>query len=128
MIDWVEVLKIGIGPVSAIAGGAGVWSYLAARQTAKAPATIVASQASMAAALSEQTKLLLLESAKDRRLLTRRLDRQSTALAKVTADVAECNGKHAECESNVAALKAEVAKLAPQVLTQINVGGPHAPD
>lgn len=109
MIDWPTTLKA-LGTIAGpLLGGGGVWAYISARQAR--PATITASQADLVEALKDQTKMLLGESAKDRRDLKRRVDRQGTELTRLSQDVMECNNKHAECESNLAQVRSQIAQM-----------------
>lgn len=113
MIDIETTLKLVGAVVAPIASASGMWAYLSARHRARlnAPASIVASQADLVAALSEQTKVLLDESAKDRRDLKRRVDRQGAQLAKVTQKVSECEDRHEECETRVVGLQAQITEI-----------------
>lgn len=94
-------------------GGGGVWAYLTARYNSKA--TIASSQADLGAMLTAQTKLILLEQAKDRRLLKRRVDRQDVELRTLSKAVAECTTKHANCENNLAECRNDLAFMQAQI-------------
>lgn len=124
MIEWSEISKFAVPVVSAIMAGSGMWSYIAARQNAKtsAPAQVMASQADIIVALNAQTALLLAESAKDRKDLKHRVDRQGAQITRLTRAVNECNEKHASCEVNVAELEAKVARLEAVVPPPMHLG------
>ena len=114
MVDLVETLKAAATFAGPILGGGGVWAFMSARQTAKtaAPASIATSQADLVAALTAQTKTLLAESAKDRRDLKRRIDRQGVKLSALSVDVADCHTRHAECEASLSQVRLEIASVA----------------
>lgn len=108
-----DTLKLVGGSVGAVFAGGGVWSVLKARIVAKnsPPAQIAASQADLVSALNAQTKILLAESAKDRRQLKHRIDQQATELKEVKSKVADCEERHDNCESNLAEVRAQIDKL-----------------
>lgn len=117
MIDWAETarsLKPFVPLFTLVCGGAsgGIWAYLAVRQktTVSAPADLTTSQAGMAAMLNGQTQIILNESAKDRKDLKRRVDRQGKQLTMLANKVSDCETRHNECETTVAALKAHIDK------------------
>ena len=99
-----------IGP---FAGCAGVWAYFTARHKHKvaAPAAMLASQADLVEALNTQTKVLLNESAKDRRDLKRRIDRQGQKITRLEGQVAHCQEKHSECETNLTQVRAQIDQM-----------------
>jgi septal ring factor EnvC (AmiA/AmiB activator) len=99
-----------VGPM--LAGG-GIWSYLKARTLArsKAPAAIASSNADLVSALTQQTKTLLAENAKDRRQLRIRINGQGQDIKKLSAEIAQCNQKHHDCENNLADVRARIDRL-----------------
>lgn len=131
MSDVTEIAKVAIGPIAAaIAGG---WAYLAAR--AKAKPGVATSQADLTKALNDQTKLLLAESAKDRRALKRRVDHQGRELTRLGGQVADCHTRHADCEDSLTRLQERIDKmmadLPPALNTELNPNDPrytHAAD
>lgn len=116
-IELLKTLALFIGPLM---GSAGLWAWLQARTNAKsvevkarieAPAAINTSHADLVAALTQQTKALLDDSAKDRRQLKRRVDAQGKQIAALTEKVNDCEQRHAGCEDNVSELKAQIDEL-----------------
>lgn len=112
-----------IGPV---AGGAGFWAYLKSR-TSK-PAEIGASNADIASALAEQTKVILAEHHKDRRELRNQVNRQGRDIRGLTKAVAECRQHHAECEDNLTKVRTQIDQMVQdsRVATTLIIN-PHEP-
>lgn len=123
MIDWVETIKVAAAIVGPFAGGTGVWAYLSARHKAQqdAPANMLASQADLVAALNAQTKTLLAEADKDRRVLRRRIDKQGSDLVKLA-------GQHANCERNLAEVRRQIDDMMRGPVATYPPGGANAAD
>lgn len=109
-----------IAVVVPFVSGGGVWAYLASRQ--KGRASITHSQAALVSALNAQTETLLAESAKDRKDLKRRIDRQGVKMNRLEKQIAECREKHSHCETNLADVRAEIEKLMQGPVAAYNLG------
>lgn len=109
----IETFTAIIAGIAPLLSGGGMWAYCAARHKAKqnAPAAMLASQADLTAALSAQTKILLDESAKDRKDLKRRVDRQGAKITRLEARVAVCQDKHADCEANLLEVRDRIERM-----------------
>jgi hypothetical protein len=105
-----ELLTAALALAAPILSGGGVWAYLSARQKTKV--SIASSQTDLVAALNAQTKMLLSESAKDRRDLKRVVARQGAQLSRVVKEVADCHTQHAECRVTVESLQRQIDILA----------------
>lgn len=115
-IDVIETLKTVGALVGPFIGAGGMWTYLARRAKLReprqsTPAAMLTGQADFADMLNAQTKLLLEESAKDRKELRGRINRQGMRLARAEKSVADCQTKHLECELKANELTIRVETL-----------------
>jgi septal ring factor EnvC (AmiA/AmiB activator) len=104
-----ELIKIvaASGTIGTVIGGA----FTLAAKKVSSPDRIAASQADLVTALTAQTKTLLADSAKDRRLLARRVHSQGREIKRISLEVSECQDRHEDCEMRVEDLKNKVEKL-----------------
>lgn len=126
-IDVIETVKAVGAFVAPVLSASGVWAYLRSRAPKmSSPSQITESQADLATAVNLQTVTILAENARLRRDSNQERRSLKRAVAKISAEVAECNGRHQECEERVTHLSGEVTTQAAQIAKLMELNPPAA--